>query len=392
MHETPHEPEYGPGIGTRRLIDDQLVAKLTAPAARGARDDVGAGGLASQGAGVIQLRLFGTLQLSASDGRDLAALARRSKRTALLVYLAAAVPYGLHRRDTLLALFWPELDEAKARSALSQALYVLRNALGEQAIVTHGDDEVGVSHDMVWCDVNAFEAALDAGRLEEALAHTRPPRLFEPHRMIRLGIPGLSGPTIGDAELLVLRQDPQIMVMAVTIPRYTVADLERFPDDGQRYELLDGLLLVTPSPGLDHQLVATRLAAALTRALEPAGIRVVGPGVVVREPGTQLQPDVMVFRSPSPAGASWKEVEEVWLAVEVLSPGSRIYDREFKRDAYLALGVDEVWLVDLKERTVLVSRSGDARDIRVTGVLRWQPRQIDVPIELDLDRIFAELA
>jgi Uma2 family endonuclease len=210
--------------------------------------------------------------------------------------------------------------------------------------------------------------------------------------MIRLGIPGLSGPTIGDAELLVLRQDPQIMVMAVTIPRYTVADLERFPDDGQRYELLDGLLLVTPSPGLDHQLVATRLAAALTRALEPAGIRVVGPGVVVREPGTQLQPDVMVFRSPSPAGASWKEVEEVWLAVEVLSPGSRIYDREFKRDAYLALGVDEVWLVDLKERTVLVSRSGDARDIRVTGVLRWQPRQIDVPIELDLDRIFAELA
>ena len=119
---------------------------------------------------MIQLRLFGTLELSASDGRDLTALARRSKRTALLLYLAAAVPRGLHRRDTLLALFWPELDEANARSALSQALYVLRNALGEQAIVTRGDDEVGIAREVVWCDVQVFEAELDAGHFAEALA------------------------------------------------------------------------------------------------------------------------------------------------------------------------------------------------------------------------------
>lgn len=119
---------------------------------------------------MVELRLLGTLQLTASDGRDLTALARQSKRTALLLYLAAAVPYGLHRRDTLLALFWPELDEAKARSALSQALYVLRNALGEQAIVTRGDDEVGISSLVVWCDVHAFETALDAGQFAEALA------------------------------------------------------------------------------------------------------------------------------------------------------------------------------------------------------------------------------
>jgi DNA-binding SARP family transcriptional activator/TolB-like protein len=118
---------------------------------------------------VVELRILGTLQLSASDGRDLDALARQSKRTALLCYLAAAVPNGLHRRDTLLALFWPELDESRARAALSQALYVLRNELGEQAIVTRGDGEVGLSGDVVWCDVRAFEAALDAGRHAEAL-------------------------------------------------------------------------------------------------------------------------------------------------------------------------------------------------------------------------------
>ena len=89
---------------------------------------------------------------------------------ALLVYLAAAVPNGLHRRNTLLALFWPELDETHARASLSQALYILRNALGDQAIVTRGDSEVGLSRDVVWCDVRAFEEALDAGRPAEALA------------------------------------------------------------------------------------------------------------------------------------------------------------------------------------------------------------------------------
>src|SRR2546426_275896 len=114
--------------------------------------------------------MLGTLQLSASDGRDLEPLARQSKRSALLCYLAAAVPHGLQRRDTLLALFWPELDETHARPALSQALYVLRNALGDQGIVTRGDDEVGLSRDVVWCDARAFEAALDAGQPAEALA------------------------------------------------------------------------------------------------------------------------------------------------------------------------------------------------------------------------------
>ncbi|HTD68814.1 MAG TPA: BTAD domain-containing putative transcriptional regulator, partial [Gemmatimonadales bacterium] len=119
---------------------------------------------------MVELRILGTLQLSASDGRDLDALARQSKRTALLCYLAAAVPDGLQRRDTLLALFWPDLDGAHARASLSQALYVLRNELGEQAITTRGDGEVGLSPDVVQCDVRAFEAALDAGRHAEALA------------------------------------------------------------------------------------------------------------------------------------------------------------------------------------------------------------------------------
>ncbi len=118
----------------------------------------------------VQLRVLGPLRLSATDGRDLESLLRQPKRTALLAYLAIAIPRGFQRRDTLLSLFWPELDDAHARAALNQALYVLRNALGEQAIVTRGDGEVGLGGDVVWCDAGAFEAALARGQPAEALA------------------------------------------------------------------------------------------------------------------------------------------------------------------------------------------------------------------------------
>ncbi len=118
----------------------------------------------------VELRVLGSLRLSASDERDLGSLVRQPKRTALLAYLAAAVPRGFQRRDSLLALFWPELDDAHARAALNQALYVLRNALGEQAIVTRGDGEVGLNDEVVVSDVARFETALDERRPAEALA------------------------------------------------------------------------------------------------------------------------------------------------------------------------------------------------------------------------------
>src|SRR3954470_1641478 len=88
------------------------------------------------------------------------------------------------------------------------------------------------------------------------------------------------------------------MAMAVSVPLYTVADLEKFPDDGNRYELLDGVLLVTPAPSMTHQLVASRIHTELAIALQKPGYaHVVGPGVVVRKPKTQLQPDILVFPS-----------------------------------------------------------------------------------------------
>jgi DNA-binding SARP family transcriptional activator/TolB-like protein len=119
---------------------------------------------------MFHLRLLGAIQLTTSDGRPVEWLVRRPRRTALLAYLAAAKPRGLHRRDKLLALFWPESDELHARAALNQALYVLRTELGDDAIAARGNEEVGLNFDGLWCDVIAFEDALDAGRPADALS------------------------------------------------------------------------------------------------------------------------------------------------------------------------------------------------------------------------------
>jgi DNA-binding SARP family transcriptional activator/TolB-like protein len=122
---------------------------------------------------VIRLRLLGPLELNASDESELRGVLAQPKRLALLAYLAAATPRRFHRRDSLLALFWPELDDAHARDALKQAIRFLRRELGDsgkRVVVARGADEIGVDPRALWCDVRAFREALDAGRHQEALA------------------------------------------------------------------------------------------------------------------------------------------------------------------------------------------------------------------------------
>ena len=182
------------------------------------------------------------------------------------------------------------------------------------------------------------------------------------------------------------------MAMAISVPHYTVDDLERFPDDGNRYELLDGVLLVTPAPVPAHQIVATRIAVQLHVALqESAHAEVVAPGAVEHGDNTQLQPDILVFPSRYAAAPNWKKIGEHWLAVEVLSPSSRMYDREFKRDAYLKLGVREVWLVDLWEQHIEVCTAlGKTRKVR-TRIRFRPPVSRQKPVEIDLGEVFKGL-
>ena len=81
------------------------------------------------------------------------------RRVGLLLYLGLAQPRGFHSRDQLLALFWPDHDEQRARNALSQAVHFLRRALGPDAIVSGADDQLRLDPGLVWFDVIAFESA-----------------------------------------------------------------------------------------------------------------------------------------------------------------------------------------------------------------------------------------
>jgi serine/threonine-protein kinase len=113
------------------------------------------------------------VETSGTRARTLSSVLSQPKRLALLAYLAVAHPPGLHRRDKLLALFWPDLDEAHARNALSSSLTALRKALGDGVIQTRGRHEVGVDPTQIRTDVEDLERALEAGELESALRHYR---------------------------------------------------------------------------------------------------------------------------------------------------------------------------------------------------------------------------
>jgi DNA-binding SARP family transcriptional activator/TolB-like protein len=118
---------------------------------------------------MIELRLLGTVELRRADGAAVQSVAVQPKRLALLAYLAVARPRGPHRRDTLLGLFWPELDTDRGRAALSKALHHLRLALGAGAIVSRGEEAVQLDDAVVVSDAARFEEALQQGRLEDAL-------------------------------------------------------------------------------------------------------------------------------------------------------------------------------------------------------------------------------
>lgn len=111
------------------------------------------------------------------------------------------------------------------------------------------------------------------------------------------------------------------------------------------------------------------------------------PGVVSFPPGTQLEPDILVTPARFPVSERWSDVRDYWIAVEVYSRSSRIYDHDFKRNNYLKLGVKEVWLVDRVARSVEVSRELGANEV-VRDVIVWRPQVLDVEVRVDLSAVF----
>ena len=118
----------------------------------------------------VELWLIGAPSVRTPAGSEATGVLAQPKRLALLAYLAAASPYGFHRRDTLLALFWPEADQGHARTALRKAIHFLRHELGSGSVLSRGDAELGLADAGVWCDVREFDRALADGRPAEGLA------------------------------------------------------------------------------------------------------------------------------------------------------------------------------------------------------------------------------
>lgn len=137
------------------------------------------------------------------------------------------------------------------------------------------------------------------------------------------------------------------MVVVTTLPHsrpLTVADLEGLPDDGHRYELVDGALVVTPAPRPRHQSVVGDLFIALRHACPPDLKVFIAPLDVVLGDDTALQPDLVVVRRSDIGEFNVSAVPV--LAVEVLSPSTRLVDLTLKRARYEAAGCPSYWVVD----------------------------------------------
>ncbi|MGQ0630878.1 MAG: Uma2 family endonuclease [Sporichthyaceae bacterium] len=128
---------------------------------------------------------------------------------------------------------------------------------------------------------------------------------------------------------------------------YTVADLETMPDDGQRYEIIDGMLHVSPSPNRRHQEMAFELAVELRASCLPQLRVMIAPFDVRIDEHNVVEPDVLVARRDDLTDPCLP-VAPV-LAVEVMSPSTRLYDRNTKKAHYERIGTASYWLLDPAE-------------------------------------------
>lgn len=137
------------------------------------------------------------------------------------------------------------------------------------------------------------------------------------------------------------------MDVVTTLPwgrELTADDLADVPDDGHRYELIDGCLLVTPSPSRWHQGVSAELFALLWTAC-PTSLRVIAAPMDVKySRRTVLQPDILVV-----SAANFADDDDPLrpaLAVEILSPSTRLIDLNLKKARYERAGCPSYWVVD----------------------------------------------
>lgn len=184
------------------------------------------------------------------------------------------------------------------------------------------------------------------------------------------------------------------MGMPGLIKRWTRDQVLALPEDGNRYELLDGELLVTPSPVGVHQRAVLKLYDRIAPYVRDhrLGALSVSPADLDFRSGQLLQPDLFVgrpFQGREPI--DWSEFGIPLLIVEVLSPSTALYDRNRKRRKYQEAGVAEYWIVDLDARLIERWRPGEDRPEILTERLGWRPDPQVESLEVDLVGYFREV-
>ena len=184
------------------------------------------------------------------------------------------------------------------------------------------------------------------------------------------------------------------MHMHASRREWTADDLLDMPDDGQRYEVIDGELFVTPAPALRHQaalgVLHTRLVEYLRR--ERVGYVFFSPADIRFSPRRAVQPDLFVV---PPVGGrqpqSYSDITRLMLAIEALSPSTARLDRVVKRKLYREEGVAEFWIVDVDARAFERSTPLDSRVDVLDTSLEWWPEAASAPFILDISGYFQEV-
>jgi len=182
------------------------------------------------------------------------------------------------------------------------------------------------------------------------------------------------------------------MAMPAQPTEWTVEMVRALPDDGNRYEVIDGELFVTPAPSVVHQRAVLELALLVAPHVRAhrIGEAIISPvDVMVYGPRKFVQPDLFVVPLVNDAPMrAWTDVGRLLLTVEVLSPSTERTDRGRKRILYKEKAVPEYWIVDTDERTVERRRPDDSPAETLTESIEWQPDP-DVPsLVIDLPGYF----
>jgi Uma2 family endonuclease len=174
-------------------------------------------------------------------------------------------------------------------------------------------------------------------------------------------------------------------------PVYYTADMVRaMPDDGNRYEVVYGELLVTPTPRPLHQVLVKRLSFALESYLRsyPIGELLTSPADISWGPDVLVQPDVFVVPPDEARTLTWSRMRSLLLVAEVLSPSSARGDRFVKRLRYREAGVPLYWVVDGDNRSVEIWTPADDFPALERQRLAWHPVGAQKPFTLDLEELF----